>query len=187
MWSGAYSDLREQGINLPVGAPVDPSKLEGVARYDVSGVNVSLWSAPEVGGGACWLWVLVAQDARPRQTGSCDEATQTGAAVGTRQWIFSTALPGILIVDVRVQDVDSVLLQFPDGSTQPMAMFGGHALAVVSLSSAPPTTVVARDASDSVIQVAPLFPPRFLRTGVLDVCSSICIGNADGGSEITWG
>jgi hypothetical protein len=137
-------------------------RAHGVARLRTPGGFFDLWSAPEKGGGECFMVVshpAAASAESVTSFGSCD--SQLPRYLYSRPdvmvpWPVSFGnIPNVTVILVRVFNADSVELRL-DGSSEPLRVVDDYVLAAVPADRIPPgqntpVTLVAKDASGATI------------------------------------
>ena len=98
------------------GSRVDVSKAQGVVELQTTGATVSLWEAPQVGGGECWLFAIAKDGSSvPEKIASCDlQPVLEHTVLGQVQWLETANIPGVVIVHARVHGAADVKLDFAD-------------------------------------------------------------------------
>jgi hypothetical protein len=182
-WNVLVATARERpsGEGLAWFSRLSAGEAQGVVEFRTAHGGVTVWEAPQRDGGKCWIFVFepttaTGSSATAPLTGSCDQESPATETIDRVQWLKADALPDVLIVHARVHREARVELRFADGSTEPMTLAAGHALAAIAADSAP-VALIASDSEGSVMQIAPLhFPSR----GMPPACPAVCSG---GGSE----
>jgi hypothetical protein len=125
--------------NLPLAVA---ERAHGVVRLRTPGGSFELWTAPEKGGGECFMVEAHASSgAAERSFGSCD--SQLPRYLYSHPdvmvpWPVSFGnVPGMTLVLVRVFHADAVELQV-DESVKPLQVVDGFALAAVPAGRVPP-------------------------------------------------
>jgi hypothetical protein len=146
------------------------AKAVGVLRLRTPDGPVALYAAPKVGGGKCFMLRINVNDAPPdpgfRTIGTCDDSQGPRSDYSNPDAIVPWAasfgeMPDASFVLVRVFDAAGVEVKFNDGSTMPLQIVDGFALAAIPPDSIPPgprppVTVIAKDASGRVIATDPV-------------------------------
>jgi hypothetical protein len=145
-------------------------KAVGVLRLRTPDGPISLYAAPKIGGGKCFMLRIEVNAAPPdpgfRTIGTCDGSQGPRSDYSNPDAIVPWAasfgeMPDAAFVLVRVFDAAGVEVRFSDGSTMPLQIVDGFALAAIPPNSIPPgtrppVTVIATNADGRVIATDPL-------------------------------
>lgn len=131
-------------------------RAHGVMALNTSMGRVFVWAAPTRGGGSCWMIEierLRRADGAPNGPGSC-QPTPLPAKIPLHYGVFGSRVGDryLQLLEGQVSvGVASVELQYPDGSSETVAVFERFFLTELRGES-PPTVLVARDSEGNVVE-----------------------------------
>jgi len=149
---------------LPPAPRAATGASHGVVRLDTADGSVTVWAAPEDGGGQCFQLqtnVAVADGGDGfRSVGTCDSTLRIHSPYSNPDavvpWPVSFAQHGqVVFVLVRVYSAAKVMLKLADGSEPELQIVDGFALAAVPAQEQP-VRVLATDPSGTIIADDPV-------------------------------
>ena len=133
-------------------SPVVASGARGIFALDTADGPIYLWAAPTEDGRQCWLIQAGSDRAtgRPYGLGGCDNEPHVSDMRPETWW--TAERPSVKILHARIYDeaITHVVAELQDGSTVPLHVAAGHALATVEQDALVLALVGRNDAGEEI-------------------------------------